>query len=371
MRLQETLEKEWERQQSDFAKNKLNLVVIGGTGVGKSSLVNSVFSKKLAVVGNGKPVTKGLKKFETDEIPVCIYDTEGYEISQSGQTDSNFYLEVLPKLKELQEKELKDQVHCVWYCIAVSNHRITDFDFKLIKEMKSLSVPVLIVFTKCDTEEEDENGEGVTSKEFRKVLEAERTTKNIPIYEVSNDPNLKLQLGELVESTADNISDENLRNAFVASQKVSLKLKNKQAKNIVHTYTATTATSAAANPLPFSDSLIIVPQQLAMAAQINSIYGFELLDGAAQSLLKSQIISLVGKQLAASLTKFIPIIGQIVNGAVAGAMTASLGHSLIFIYEKAYMDFLENGLVPNWAHLFSNDAFQKVFQQFFEKESSK
>ena len=35
----------------------LNIIVAGKTGVGKSTLINSVFREKLAETGMGKPVT--------------------------------------------------------------------------------------------------------------------------------------------------------------------------------------------------------------------------------------------------------------------------------------------------------------------------
>lgn len=37
--------------------NTLNIIVAGKTGVGKSTLINSVFKEKLAETGMGKPVT--------------------------------------------------------------------------------------------------------------------------------------------------------------------------------------------------------------------------------------------------------------------------------------------------------------------------
>lgn len=40
----------------------LNIVVAGKTGVGKSTLINSVFSEKVAKTGYGDPVTEISKK---------------------------------------------------------------------------------------------------------------------------------------------------------------------------------------------------------------------------------------------------------------------------------------------------------------------
>ena len=37
--------------------NKLNIIVVGKSGVGKSTLINSVFREDLADTGIGRPVT--------------------------------------------------------------------------------------------------------------------------------------------------------------------------------------------------------------------------------------------------------------------------------------------------------------------------
>lgn len=42
--------------------NTLNIIVAGKTGVGKSTLINSVFKEKLADTGMGKPVTSHMRK---------------------------------------------------------------------------------------------------------------------------------------------------------------------------------------------------------------------------------------------------------------------------------------------------------------------
>ncbi|GAA7866768.1 hypothetical protein HpMS191_06220 [Helicobacter pylori] len=43
-------------------KPKMNILLMGATGVGKSSLINALFGKEIAKAGVGKPITQHLEK---------------------------------------------------------------------------------------------------------------------------------------------------------------------------------------------------------------------------------------------------------------------------------------------------------------------
>ena len=49
--------------------NKLNVLLLGNSGVGKSTLINAVLAKELAASGAGRSVTSRIAVYETEEIP--------------------------------------------------------------------------------------------------------------------------------------------------------------------------------------------------------------------------------------------------------------------------------------------------------------
>ncbi len=361
-------EEEFEKQKR--AIKKPNLMIVGGTGVGKSSLVNLVFGEEVAKVGNGKPITKGCDRYENENIPIVIYDTEGYEINDKGESYSNFNKVVLKKIEEFQTLELDKQIHVVWYCISISNKRITDYDISILKKLRNtFSKKICIVFTQCDNDNETNDGKGEISEEFKKVIL--RDFEKIDIFETSNNKELKLDLDNLIDWTEEVLPNEELKNSFIASQKCSLEKKRKKAYEIVAGFATTTAASAGLNPFPLSDSLLIVPQQIAMIIKITNIFGFNSSSKLILSIVETQIVSFVGKQLATSLLKLIPGFGQIVNAGVAGIITGGIGAAIIEIYTKILQEFYKTGKMPEFTNYFSHDIFYEYLKKGVEQWKKK
>lgn len=64
---------------------KLNILVLGKTGVGKSTLINSIFRDELASTGVGMPVTNSIKSISKNGNPLTIFDAPGLELSETQQ----------------------------------------------------------------------------------------------------------------------------------------------------------------------------------------------------------------------------------------------------------------------------------------------
>jgi len=145
-----TIRKAIEEVQS---AKKPNIMLLGKTGAGKSTLVNNVFKwrlEKLAQVGKGSPCTQQNPTLTL--IWMLCYDTKGLELADSTGWSS----EQLEWIHNMQGKQIHEQLHCVWWIIA-SGNRVEEFETKFVKQVKNL-VPVIVILTHCDkVTEEDVN----------------------------------------------------------------------------------------------------------------------------------------------------------------------------------------------------------------------
>ena len=131
----------------------LNIIVIGKSGVGKSTLINSLFRGNFAETGLGRPVTSEIRKKVKKDYPLAIYDTPGFELS-SGQQNKvkDEILDIISKV--FASKDINDAIHCIWYCVNVGGNRTFDeSEIKWLKEFtaenKMTQVPIIVVLTQA------------------------------------------------------------------------------------------------------------------------------------------------------------------------------------------------------------------------------
>ena len=66
------------KEVKEATKSKLNILIVGKTGYGKSTLINTIFDEKLAQSGTGKPITQEIKCYTSTKQPdLAIYDSRG------------------------------------------------------------------------------------------------------------------------------------------------------------------------------------------------------------------------------------------------------------------------------------------------------
>ncbi|WP_297204494.1 GTPase [uncultured Brachyspira sp.] len=143
---------------------ELNMLILGQTGVGKSSLINVLVGYEVEKTGVGKPITKrGIFPHETsiNGKDVVIYDSWGLEVGK----DKEWEQIIKDELKRRGvDKDIKDWFHSVTYCINAGGDKIQDFDINIIKQFIEEKYDVVIALTKADQISEDKE------KEFIEII---------------------------------------------------------------------------------------------------------------------------------------------------------------------------------------------------------
>ena len=326
---------------------RFNLAVIGGTGVGKSSLINAVFGRELAKVGKGLPVTRGVQYYSDDSLG--IWDIEGFEIGSTVPPGE----QLRGHLEEIARHPKNQQISVVWYCVKSNDDRLTPADVAMIGELSRAGLPVILVLTKVDWSKNPITGQRGVSKsveEFVDWLENPVDENGQPIsigYErviltSTSDKHGKGKghgLGELVAETL-TLSPEDEKDAFRIAQRLNLPWKRELARPIINAATVAAA-GAAAIPLPVADAVTLAPIQLGMMARISVIYDIEMKTALSTSALANLGAQLAGRALASSLIKLIPGAGSVINAGVAGALTGATGEGWLRLCEQVHTGKLD------------------------------
>lgn len=337
----EVAEKIMEAIQKEYKDLKnLNVMILGKTGVGKSTLINNMFNQKMAETGVGKPVTQKIRKITKPDFPLAIYDTPGLELG--GENAINSLLEEVTSEidKGVRSGDISKTIHCIWYCISTPSHRFEqaeiDFLKKFLGKTSEYDVPVIIVLTQS------------YSKNDAKSLIKEIEKENLPIvnivpvlaenYDLDEEYTAMAYGLDRLSEIMNSVIPDAVRKTFVSVQKANLELKKGKAQAVVAT-SAVAAAATGAVPIPFSDAAALVPEQIAMLGGITAVFGIPIEKGTITAIVSATIgtagTTVLGKTIVANLIKLIPGIGSVAGGVISGttaaALTAALGEVYIII----------------------------------------
>ena len=352
--------------KKNINKEKVNIIVAGKTGVGKSSLINYIFGKEVAKVGDGQPVTQEIQEYDFENDNITLFDTKGIEAKDYEKTLDNIkkYLE----LKQDSPDE-NDDIHIAWLCISERGDRVEEADRELLKILSEAGIPVIGVFTKRESKRESSFVNKVVEDnllpEAKAIVRVRSITEEVEIED--NLVELKPKgAEELLEETYKYMS-EGRKNAIKKAQTAVLKdrieVMSKEADVLTNWYAAGAA-AIGATPLPFADSLALAALQTKMIVDINTIYrvdaGTHTFTDIAAALITITGVAQVGK-LAAGLLKVIPVIGWTANAGVAAGITKGIGFG--------YSEYLKNNINKETGEIKLDledlkQNFMKFFNQF-------
>lgn len=331
--------------------NTLNIIVAGKTGVGKSTLINSMFRDNLAETGIGKPVTQHMRKISKKGIPLNIYDTKGFELGKDAQKEVK--KEILDTIKSgMSGTNVNKAIHCIWYCINTASNRIEPEEIEwlrdLAKENSVTEVPVIIVLTQAFSKPNAEAMKNLIQDENLDVVQIVPVLAQDFVFDESLPPIKAYGLDALLAVMTEVLPEE-LQDTLQSVQIASLKAKKKRAQIAVATATATAFGEGFA-PIPFADSALLIPTQVAMIASITAIFGLDvnksLITAFVSSALGAGGATIAGKTIASNLLKLVPgagiVIGGTISGTTAGVITIALGEAYILLMEAIYKGELKS-----------------------------
>ncbi len=133
---------------------KCNVLIMGKTGTGKSTLLNYICDANIAQTGTGKPVTgEGIYEYTVgiNGQEVRIFDSWGIE---AGKVDRWKKLIAQSLQDHGVHKKMEDWFHSMIYCIQAGGGRVEDIDSEIIRMLLADGYALTVVLTKADQVDE-------------------------------------------------------------------------------------------------------------------------------------------------------------------------------------------------------------------------
>lgn len=160
--------------------NSAKILLLGKTGVGKSSFINYFLGKNVAEAGAGKPVTTEYfipHEVEGGRYPILIFDTKGLEAKGAyNQLDK-----IIQGIKQRNNSDdILNWFHTIFYVVSMTNPRFEDFEAMFISTLqKELSQHIHIIITHCDACKPEN-----IANMRRTITEKLGNMENVEIFEV-------------------------------------------------------------------------------------------------------------------------------------------------------------------------------------------
>jgi uncharacterized protein (DUF697 family)/ethanolamine utilization protein EutP (predicted NTPase) len=355
-RIEEEFMDNVERERERFGGKRPNVVVVGYTGCGKTSLIQAVCGEELVedhAIGNAQPTTTGFDEYAGEH--VRVWDSKGLEPGDREDEFAAMLTEFLKKRRGTLDAD--EHVHLVWYAIQAPGARVTDCDIRLLTEVLAKE-HVIVVLTKSDIAR-DEQIEAMRSVLADAGIDPKR------IVSVSDARTGALGCKQLV-AMSHRMLPSAYRDSFLEAQRIDREAREKaviakrgKASGIIAAATAT-ATGIGATPIPIADAALLIPVQTGMVAGLAALYGLK--QEALQHAVLPFVARVVGIYAASSLLKCFPFLGSAINAAVAGTLTGALGWFTLDRFEAMALAKVRGERIPGMD--FDLETFRQYYAAF-------
>lgn len=327
---------------------KANILLIGNSGVGKSTLINAILEEKIVETGSGtEGTTKELRIYEKENLPFRLIDSVGFEPSlfkAKAAIDK-----VRKWTKETAKKgEEEKQINVIWFCVDGTSRKLFPSTIDHLCRATSVwkTVPIVVVITKSYSIPEREENIRMVEEAFAKQRRSKRyPRKIIPVVAstyVLNETAFAPPEGitELIDITNELIP-EGIRCGKNDLDNYILSRKRAMSTSLIGASTAA-ATVIGAVPISFPDATLLIPLERAEIAGLAKIYGIEKGDQSNKMmnmLIEVGTVSVAARSLIQAF-KSIPginIAAGVLNAVIAGSVAGALGGGTRHIFEQIYL----------------------------------
>ena len=325
--------------------SKGNVLVIGNSGVGKSTLINAVLGKEVAKTGYGiHGTTLDLEIYGNETVPFRIIDTIGFEPNIIQETKAIRAVKSWSR-KSAKEGDENTQINVIWFCVDGTSRKLFPRSIQSFLRATSIwkNVPVIAVITKSFSRPDRKENIELVEKAFSLKKQYKQNLKCIiPVVAstyVLNDSAFAPPegLSELIDAT-NNLMPEGKR----AAEQDIAEFKLARKRNLAHGVVALATTAGVGigiAPTTVADALLLTPLEIGEINAVAAIYGIPKNDQSKQfidSIIEVGTVSAAAKAAVATL-KSIPGISlgaSVINAIIAGCIVAGLGEGTIYAFEQ-------------------------------------
>jgi hypothetical protein len=354
---------------------RANIMVCGKTGVGKTTLIKTIFGEDIGQTGVGHSQTQGVNYYlsvKPDQQHVGFYDFEGMELD----TSLDQYIEFLDEHISAKWDEPKDSnINLAWICV---NAKLSRFEEgPICVELSKRGIPYIIILTQT-TLYEDGEYEPEQLENLNKILQEPQAGKAVGVIRVcsrtAETMPVEHGLEELLSVTV-HAAPEAVRTSLIIGQRINSERKRHEAETVIR---KNTALAFPAGAIPFvgdvalngmirntsRDLLRIYKVDVNTADALVPLMGKAILlgHGAVQDALKYGILKLfekigikVAEATAKNIAKMIGPVVAVVSGAQAALTYKFFGAALISTLDANLHEEFEDeiAIFASWAKFYS------------------
>ncbi len=328
-----------------------NVLVLGNSGVGKSTLINAILGEEVAYTSYGTAgTTNEIKIYGTNsgdegKVPFCLIDTMGFEPDPSKAKHAIKL--VNDWMKEAKKEDNEKTIDLVWFCVDGCAAKLFLSSIEcLAKAIKPWGdVPILVAITKSYSEPDQAKNIEMVYNAFAKQTFHPCNLRGVfpvvastfALNESSFAP--PSGLSALVDKTIE-LLPTGKKNAEAVINNFRLNRKKFLSQSIIAASVAS-AVTVCALPLPVVDALPLTAIERTEIAALARIYDIEKetsLGSLTKLVLECGAVTGAAKTVLSAL-KAIPglnLAAAVLNSIVAGAIVIALGETLAYAYEQIY-----------------------------------